>query len=127
MKLKASKKNKFLHPSGVNSSFHGGNGSFRDYLQHMENVIKTGRLDLTSENTNKIVTANCPYEWRPEQKTKQGALLLHGLYDSCFSMKDVGHHLLSKNFLVRSVLLPGHGTVPGDLLNVDYREWIKTI
>lgn len=118
---------RLLHSTGLNSSFHGGDGSFQDYLQHMDSMIRLARIDLTPENCNKVVRANCPYEWRPPTKTQKGALLIHGLYDSSYSMMDIGRHLLQRDFLVRSILLPGHGTVPGDLLHVDHREWIKAL
>jgi esterase/lipase len=40
-------------------------------------------------------------------------------------MRDVGRHLRERHcFTVRAILLPGHGTVPGDLLEVTYQEWI---
>lgn len=118
-------KNPLLHPSGVNSSFHGGDGDFQDYIQHMQNVIALGRIDLNAQNREKIILANSPFEWRPDNPTKKGILLIHGIYDSPFTLQDIGRCLLKKNFLVRSVLLPGHGTVPGDLLNIHYSEWVK--
>jgi esterase/lipase len=39
-------------------------------------------------------------------------------------MRDLGEALGAKCFLVRSILLPGHGTIPGDLLEVEYNEWV---
>ena len=40
-------------------------------------------------------------------------------------MRDIGKHFLNKGFLVRSILLPGHGTIPADLLTTSLKEWIK--
>jgi esterase/lipase len=41
------------------------------------------------------------------------------------------HHLASlfqrNGFRVMAVLLPGHGTRPGDLLDVSWKEWAKTV
>jgi esterase/lipase len=51
--------------------------------------------------------------------------LIHGLSGSPFSLYNLGKYFLSHDFLVRSILLPGHGTVPGDLLEVKYQEWLK--
>lgn len=116
-----------LKSSGINSSFHGGIISFQDYIQHAQNVIKTARIDLTEKSVNKIVNANSPFEWRPENKTNKGILLIHGLFDSPYSLRDIGEFFLAKGFLVRSILLPGHGTRPGDLLYVDHQEWIKAV
>lgn len=117
--------NPLLHISGVNSSFHGGHGSFQDYIQHMQNVIRAGRVDLTPENIAKIMAANSPFELRPTNPNKKGILLIHGLYDSPLSIQDIAQHWVDKGYLVRGMLLPGHGTVPGDLLTIRYTEWIK--
>jgi esterase/lipase len=40
-------------------------------------------------------------------------------------VKDVARHFQARGFLVRAILLPGHGTVPGDLLHITYQEWIR--
>lgn len=116
-----------FRPSGVNTSFHGAGGSFQDYIQNAANLIALGRIDLNSNNTNKIVAANSPFELRPSAPTKKGILLIHGLYDSPYTLRDISNNLVAHNFLVRSILLPGHGTVPGDLLNIDYEEWLKAV
>jgi esterase/lipase len=54
-----------------------------------------------------------------------GILLIHGLTDSPFNMRDLAAHFQEKCFLVYGLLLPGHGTVPGDLLSVTYEDWAK--
>jgi esterase/lipase len=114
-------------PSGLNSTFHGANGSFQDYIQEMQNLIKVGRVDLNTTFANKIIEMNSPFEYRPQKPYQKGVLLIHGLFDSPFTMRDIGKTFLSQNFLVRSILLPGHGTVPGDLLNMHYTEWLKAV
>lgn len=114
-----------LRPSGLNSSFHGGDGSFQDYIAHMQTVIALGRVDLNSANKEDIILANSPFELRPDTPSKKGILLIHGLYDCPYTLRDIASRLVQKNFLVRSVLLPGHGTVPGELTQVHYTEWLK--
>ncbi|SEH34421.1 alpha/beta hydrolase [Magnetospirillum fulvum] len=57
---------------------------------------------------------------------KDGVLLIHGLSDSPFLMKDLGDALArlpGKCLLVRSILLPGHGTLPGDLVRPTAAQW----
>lgn len=127
MELKISECPALFQSSGINSSFHGNEGSFQDYSQHAENIIATGRVDLTAQNAHKIIDGNRPFEWRPAQKTKKGILLVHGLFDSPYTLRDLGQYFLTKNFLVRGLLLPGHGTVPADLLYTDYHEWLKAV
>ena len=47
-----------------------------------------------------------------------GALLLHGLTDSPYSLRRIGEILLGKGFYVLGLRLPGHGTIPGALTEV---------
>jgi esterase/lipase len=105
---------------------------FSDYLSQCRQLISATRQDLAvsphSESTPEhIITANSPFEWQPATKARHGVLLLHGLYDSPFVMQDVGRVLQAEGLLVRSLLLPGHGTRPGALLATSYVEWIQTL
>ncbi|MEM8949372.1 MAG: alpha/beta fold hydrolase [Pseudomonadota bacterium] len=79
-----------------------------------------------------------PFELRPapqgrdcrgnaEAKYDRGVLLIHGLNDTPFSMWDLGHRFAKDCYLVRAILLPGHGTVPGDLLNVGLPAWREAV
>lgn len=132
-------------PSGLNNQFMDEGLSFADYIAHCQTIILQARADIKPENQEKIISANSPFQWIPKQffipntltpapsspssgrKKVKGVLLIHGLYDSPFLMHDIAAYFLAKNFLVYAVLLPGHGTVPGDLLNIQYREWIKVV
>lgn len=101
---------------------------FSEYIAIMRKRIIETRLDLGSPNAAEIIDANCPFEWQPNiSNPKNGVLLVHGLYDSPFTLRDLGQHFLSQDYLVRSILLPGHGTVPGDLLNVGHHDWLDTV
>ncbi|MGI9500774.1 MAG: hypothetical protein ACR2P3_12090, partial [Geminicoccaceae bacterium] len=70
------------------------------------------------------VAAVGPFELRPtpdggdckgnaDANYDRGILLIHGLNDTPFSMWDLGSRFAKACYLVRGVLLPGHGTVPG--------------
>jgi len=97
---------------------------FSNYVSQCKQIIREHRID----STEKIVEANAPFEFYPENFNKQcGVLLIHGLFDSPFMVREIGEYLKTQNMLVRSVLLPGHGTVPGALLNVTYEDWLATI
>lgn len=80
------------------------------------------------------VAAVGPFELRPSRVNREcagkggadfdrGVLLIHGLNDTPFSMWDLGARFAKNCYLVRAILLPGHGTVPGDLLNVGIPAW----
>lgn len=103
------------------------NLNFTDYITQCKTLISQHRLDLNTAHAEHIITANAPFELRPEQPAKCGALLIHGLLDSPLNMHDIGLELQAQGVLTRAILLPGHGTVPGDLLNVDYEQWLQAV
>lgn len=124
-----------LQESGLNSAFSfPAEESFAAYIHETRIMIEKARVDLNDVNRETVLRANAPFEWKPDETTfpktpqgkyKKGVLLIHGLSDSPYLIQPIARHLQSRGFLVRAILLPGHGTVPGDLLNVTYREWIK--
>jgi esterase/lipase len=117
-----------LQPSGINNHFYGQGLAFNDYIELMRNIIVEARPDLTLENSKLIVEANSPFIRLPKTSSPQnGILLIHGLFDSPFFLQDIADYFVTKDFLVYAVLLPGHGTVPADLLSIKYQEWIKCI
>lgn len=75
---------------------------------------------------------NAPHEWRPAPsgrgaRPRKGILLVHGLGDSPWSFHDIAKNLAAGGYLVRTVLLPGHGTRPEDLLDVDVEQWRQVV
>lgn len=61
----------------------------------------------------------------PARGGGRGFLLMHGLTDSPYLVKTVARELADAYpcALIRGLLSPGHGTVPGDLLNVRVDDW----
>lgn len=109
--------------------------NFSDYIRQCKTWIKTTRLDLQT-NANHIIDSNAPFELHsdhtlsfhtPLKKIKYGILLIHGLLDCPFTMRDIGAALHTNDVLIRAILLPGHGTIPGALLHTDYTEWVNTV
>lgn len=109
---------------------------FSDYILHWKKILMRYRNDLKSDHAERIIEANLPVELYPQtpvystthpQKIKYGALLIHGLLDSPFMMKDIGIELQTAGLLVRSIVLPGHATVPESLLHVTLEEWIQAV
>lgn len=92
------------------------------------------RAHSAATDPEKIVEGNAPFDLKPpagfagQQKTfRRGMLLIHGLSDSPYSMRALAGFFQQNGFRVMAILLPGHGTQPGDLLDVKWREWIKTV
>ncbi len=114
--------------SGQNDTFDEHLPGFSEYIMSCQEMIAKTRVDITPENAAKVVEANAPYQWSPHRGAgKHGVLLVHGLLDSPFATRDLGKFFQQQGFLVRSVLLPGHGTRPGDLLHVDRHAWTAAI
>ena len=79
-----------------------------------------------------VVDARGPYEWRPAADCRgdgqgMGFLLIHGLTDSPYLLRDVAASLRAAYpcALLRGVLLPGHGTVPADTLDMRHEDWLS--
>ena len=72
-----------------------------------------------------VVEDRAPFELAPERRRcgrpadggyEKAALLIHDLGGTSYEMRDVARAFADACYLVRAILLPGHGTVPGDLL-----------
>jgi alpha-beta hydrolase superfamily lysophospholipase len=66
---------------------------------------------------------NRTFELVPEH-IQGGALLLHGLTDSPYSLRRIGKILHAKGFYVLGLRLPAHGTIPGALTKVRWEDWV---
>jgi esterase/lipase len=120
-------------PSGLNSRFNAERLVFAEYVaRNREMLIRShaGAADL-----EKLVDGNAPFELKPlpgfpagqRKPFRRGILLTHGLSDSPYMMRHLAAFFQQHGFRVMAVLLPGHGTQPGDLLEVVWQEWAKTV
>ncbi|MBI5437625.1 MAG: alpha/beta fold hydrolase [Nitrosomonadales bacterium] len=122
-------------PSGLNSRFDGSQLTFANYVTHSRDMLGKVRSGSGTANTEKIVDGNAPFELKPtsgdsagKQKTwRRGVLLTHGLTDSPYFMRHLAGFFRENGFRVMAILLPGHGTQPGDLLDVAWPEWAKAV
>ncbi|MEM7377320.1 MAG: alpha/beta fold hydrolase [Pseudomonadota bacterium] len=98
--------------------------SFEAYVDDTRQWIADNRVFLT-DNPAAEVDGNAPFELQPRggARATRGALLVHGLGDSPFYLRDLAAALAEQGFLVRTLLLPGHGTRPADLTLPDYDDW----
>jgi alpha-beta hydrolase superfamily lysophospholipase len=56
-----------------------------------------------------------------------GALLLHGLTDSPYSMKALADTLYSRGFEVTVLRMPGHGTLPSMMTTASLADWTAAV
>ncbi len=103
-----------------------GQSSFAAYEEDARRWVANNR-SYQVRDPGTEVALNRPREWRPQGRANKGILLIHGLGDSPFSFSDIGPALAEQGFLVRALLLPGHGTDPIDLDSVSYGDWRRLL
>jgi esterase/lipase len=97
--------------------------SFSDYIEYHTTMLKT----IHPRRPDSVRANIAPFELKPEKETNRGVLLIHGLTDTPFAMKDIAKEAVRRGYHVRALLLPGHGTVPGDLRTIHRRRWEKAL
>ncbi|MGH6897071.1 MAG: alpha/beta hydrolase [Geminicoccaceae bacterium] len=109
-------------------------GDFAAYVAAAKAAIADANQALERPLAAAVIEDRAPFELVPDPRRcppsadgrhPKAALLLHGLGGSPYEMRDLGRALVEACYLVRAILLPGHGTVPGDLLDVDDQEWVQ--
>lgn len=104
---------------------------FFQYVQNTRAYLKKNRVFFDSSNQKEELENVAPFELKPavtcSTENKRGILMVHGLSDTAYVMKDLAKKLNNQCILVRSLLLPGHGTRPKDLADIDYKDWIKAV
>lgn len=106
---------------------------FADYVTQARAMLMQAHQG--KRDARRIVDGNAPFELHPSsellqsasQACKRGVLLVHGLTDSPYHMRHLATFFQRNGFRVMAVLLPGHGTQPGDLLDVSWKDWAKTV
>lgn len=120
------------------------NGEFETidaYLKEEDSYIRNLYAELAGVSTGKFNkynpksatypfpnsdNLNASFVYDPGvQNTKGVILLLHGLSDSPFHMRDLGMFFKNEGYFVLGLRLPGHGTLPSGLLNITSEDWMK--
>lgn len=119
--------------SELNTRFNGDQLPFADYVANTRAMIAKTHAGLSPVELGKAIDGNAPFELKPAANCpaghgkpyRRGVLLTHGLTDSPYFMRYLASFLQENCFRVMAILLPGHGTQPGDLLDVSWGEWAK--
>ncbi|MGY0217126.1 alpha/beta hydrolase [Endozoicomonadaceae bacterium StTr2] len=100
---------------------------FQAYIAEVRSYLEEVRVDPTPEVKQLGVDLNSPVQvFPPEGVTTRGRfLLIHGLGDSAYSWRDMAFSLAQQGFETRTILLPGHGSRPGDMLRVSAQQWLE--
>ena len=121
---------------------------FTDYVQESRKNIEQILNEVRPENgdrkylggyTNAQAAAmRSPFQMPASEQDRcsdmskgagKGFLLIHGLIDSPYLLTNI-RDSLSKQYpcaLIRAVLLPGDGTVVGDSLEMDHKDWQRIV
>lgn len=67
---------------------------------------------------------NRSYVLLPEGRPIGAVVLLHGLTDSPYSLRHIARRYASAGYAAVAVRLPGHGTVPAGLAEVEWEQWM---
>ncbi len=104
---------------------------FTQYIAETKAYLQQNRVFQNASEQAQELAMVAPFEWQPDAactaKHKRGILLIHGLSDTTFVMRDLAAALSQRCILVRSLLLPGHGTRPKDLADIAYSDWVAAV
>lgn len=67
---------------------------------------------------------NRSYVLEPAGTPVGAVVLIHGLTDSPYSLRDIAQLYREHGFVAIGLRVPGHGTVPGSLTQVDWPDWL---
>lgn len=124
------------HQSSVCDRIEVGDGlKFADYVARARDMLRNVHSKKAIDGLEKIIDGNAPFELKPSaisssgssKAYRRGVLLTHGLSDSPYVMRHMAVFFQKNGFRVMAVRLPGHGTQPGDLLDVSWHEWAKVV
>lgn len=124
------------YSSGLNSKFSSGHETFAAYVSSTRAMLHIVRSFTTdADKLQQSVEGNAPFALEPigndttgiQKRWRRGILLTHGLSDSPYCMRHLAACFQENGFRVLTILLPGHGTRPGDLLEVSWQEWARVV
>ena len=95
---------------------------FSRYLKVTEKWLEINRHFISDDHQREL-DMNMPFQLSPETPTKKAILFVHGLGDSPFSFSDLAPTMVKLGFHVEVLLLPGHGSKPEELLLPEYQDW----
>ena len=122
-----------FQPSGEGLPFDPGHyRDFDDYVLQTRERLQRHKVYMDPHRTDMELAAATPFERAPaagcpspaRNRSSRGVLLVHGLSDMPLAMQDLADAFAARCFVVRTILLPGHGTRAGDLLDVTHGDWL---
>jgi alpha-beta hydrolase superfamily lysophospholipase len=119
------------------------NADWRHYLAAEQTVFENVRAEVTARlDTEDRVPVNRYFEgspvyparfaqdWNrsyvlePEGAPLGAVVFLHGLTDSPYSLRHIARRYRERGYVAVAIRLPGHGTVPSGLADVEWEDWM---
>ncbi len=135
----------YLQPSGHPAFVPQEGTEFSAYVESSKANIQTVLTSTRKEGVylggytlEQAAAMRAPFQLLPSAEAEcagagaggaKGFLLIHGLTDSPYLLRSVADslHQAYPCSLIRAVLLPGHGTIAGDSLTMDRRDWQRVV
>ena len=99
---------------------------YKSYTKKMRELII--KRNIRGKN---VVNEIMPFDFQPKKecsgRKKKGIILIHGLWNTPYSMRPLGKFFSQNCFRARGILLNGHGTKIEDNFNVDYKDWMGLV
>ena len=121
-----------LEPAGwfdVDTTLAGDH--YSDYVADVWQRLEAHRLMHDPSQAAQEIERAAPREYPAAEHCAEQvagiAILVHGLSDTAFAMRDLAQSLSNQCYISRTALLPGHGTRAGDLLAVTHEDWTHTV
>jgi len=139
---------KWHEPSIIKDNLtHGNYKKFSDYLEKEKKFMERIYNDVVINDVNdgdeeafnryarnsicspyrEGKDLNCSFELTGKGEKKGGVLLVHGLTDSPYHLRSVAEIFAENGYYVICLRLPGHGTIPGALLDVKWEDWYGAV
>lgn len=104
---------------------------FDRYVESVKAYVDTNLVPVDGFEREQQVLWNLPYRLAPSENCRSadrtGLLLVHGLSDSPFVFRDLARYLADRCIEVRTLLLQGHGTRPGDMVTASADVWREQV
>lgn len=118
--------------------------SWSDYIAAENRAFADVRTEVTEQLTqadrvpanryydgSPLYSPRLPQDWNrsfilnPEGAPVGAVALFHGLTDSPYSVRHLARFYQQRGYVAVAIRLPGHGTVPGGLARVKWRDWVE--
>lgn len=120
----------YLIPTGENGKFVAYD-SWSEYMTKRREQLLKARRKAGLDTSDAVMDYVSPFEIRaakPIEGSKgpyrTGLLIIHGLNGAPMQARDVLPTFETAGMLIRAVTLPGHGSCPGDLMEVEADDYL---